>query len=301
MGGMGLGCGESPSEATPAPVAAQEVGSSQVITVGDIDPDDPTQKIARFQPLADYLAEQLRDLGIREGRVVIARDIDEMSEYMKTGAVDVYMDSSFPTLEVQEASGSEIILRRWKSAVPSYWSVYIALRESGFTGVDDFVGKVIAFEEPHSTSGFLLPAGTLIDRGFTLEPVETPDATVAASKIGYLFSQDEENSVELVISGQVAGAGISNGDFDELPAEIKERIVLFDKTIEVPRQLVSVGRDLDGEVVERVRELLAGLDETEEGRRLLAGLKKTSKFDPLPPDSDAALRKLSELIKLVKR
>ena len=49
----------------------------------------------------------------------------------------------------------------------------------------------------------------------------------------------------------------------------------------------------------RVLELLTGLDETEEGKELLEGLKKTKKFDELPADSEASLKELKELITLM--
>ena len=77
--------------------------------------------------------------------------------------------------------------------------------------MDDFVGKVLAFEDPYSTSGFLLPAGTLVQQGFTLREVSRPDANVAPGEIGYYFALDEENTVELLLRGLVAGGTL--GDF----------------------------------------------------------------------------------------
>ncbi len=83
-----------------------------------------------------------------------------------------------------------------------------------------------------------------------------------------------------------------------MPPEIKDEIISFDQTVVVPRQLVSVRSGLDAKLVERVRELLVGLDQTDEGRQILEGLKKTTKFDPLPPDSLASLGELNKLITL---
>ena len=143
-----------------APVLAPS--SDLMITLGDIDSDEPIKKIKRFQPLADYLARELGDMGIQQGKVVIAQDMPEMAQFLKEGKVDFYFDSSFPTLTVQEMAGSQVIARRWKQGSASYWTTYIALRGSGIDSVDDFAGKVLAFEEPHSTSGYVLPAGTML-------------------------------------------------------------------------------------------------------------------------------------------
>ena len=286
----------SPS-AAPSLLAVDSI--DRLITLGDIAPEDPGKKLKRFQPLADYLAEHLESFGIHGGRVVIARDIEEMGRFLSDGTVDIYFDSPFPSLAVQEISDSKIILRRWKQGQPEYWSMFIALRGSGISTVNDLVGRVVAFEEPHSTSGFVLPAGTLVDRGYDITRIETADDPVTPGKIGYLFSGDEENTLEYILQGRAAAGGISNLDYDKLPEQVKDEFVTFDRTMAVPRQLVSVRPGLDPALALEVRSLLLSLDQTEEGRLLLKGLKKTTKFDPLSPESQAALKKLDTLIKLV--
>ena len=296
------GCGSSgPVSSSPAETADVVSRPAGMITIGDIDPDEPAKKVARFQPLADYLARNLSTYDISEGRVRIARDINEMGALLKDGTVSIYMDSLFPTVSVQELSGSKIIARRWKAQVPTYWSTYVALRGSGIDEVSDFKGAVIAFEEPHSTSGFLLPAGTLVQRGLVLTEATAANEHVGQNEIGYVFSGDEENTFELIQRGDVAGGAVSNDDFAELPDEVKNIFVAFDRTVEVPRQLVSVAPGLDSALTGEVRRLLFGLDQSEEGRAILDGLKKTLKFDDLMDEDRARVDEFKDLIKLVKR
>jgi phosphonate transport system substrate-binding protein len=282
------------------PLSSEEIPSAnQVITIGDIDPDSPKKKIERFTPLADYLANHLQEFGITEGRVVIARDVEEMAKLLENGDVDVYMDSPFPSLKIQEMVGTRIIGRRWKGGDPAYWSVYVALQSSGIKSAKDLVGKRVAFEKPHSTSGFVLPASTLIQQGITLTEISGPEAHVEPDEIGYYFSKDKENSFSAVLRGRAAGAGVSNQDYRELPEELKRRIIAFDKTNPVPRQVVSVRPGLDPVLVDKISELLMGLDEKEDGRQLLVSLKKTTKFDQLPPEALASLDNFREMIGLV--
>ena len=292
-------CGSGSANSFDVPSPPPPVERSQIIVLGDIDPDEPIKKVRRFTPFADYLAKNLAEFGLREGKVRIARDIQEMGSLLKEGEVDVYFDSAFPTLAAKQISGSQVILRRWKSDVPEYWSTFIVRRDSGIDGVEDFVAKVVAFEEPYSTSGFVLPAGTLIQRGFHLKQVSGPDQSIGPEEIGYFFSLDEENTLELVLQGQVAGGGVSNQDYQKLPGEIMDQLVALDRTITVPRQLVSVRPGLDPARSQRIRDLLIGLDRTQEGRVLLEGLKNTKKFDEVPPESQEALVRLSELMGLV--
>lgn len=296
---LAAACGSAPAKFPDVPSPPPPVERSQIIVLGDIDADEPTKKVRRFTPLADYLAKNLAEFGLREGKVRIARDIQEMGNFLKEGEVDVYFDSGFPTLAAKEISGSQVILRRWKQDSPEYWSTFIARRDSGIDGVEDFLGKVVAFEEPYSTSGFVLPAGTLIQRGFHLKRVSGAEQSVGPREIGYFFSMDEENTVELVLQGLVAGGGISNQDYQELPDELMDQLVVLDRTITVPRQLVSVRPGLDPALRQRIRDLLIGLDQTDEGRILLKGLKNTRKFDEVPLESQESLVQLAELMGLV--
>ena len=297
---LGIAACRTDDVPTPTSLAAppKSLSPDQMITIGDIEPDEPTKKIKRFQPLADYLAEHLKAYGIEGGQVVLARTIEEMGGFLGDGTVDIYFDSPFPSLGVQELSGSQFILRRWKSDVSSYWSTYVVRRDSGIARLSDLAGKVVAFEEPHSTSGFLLPAGTLVQRGFTIREVAGAHSTVAPDEIGYFFSRDEENTMEMVSQGRIAAGGISVLDYDELPEELKEQLMTLDRTITVPRQIVSVRSALHPDLVSRIRDLLLGLEQTEEGRQILTGMQR-SKFDPLLPDSQASLQQLKELIRSV--
>ena len=56
---------------------------------------------------------------------------------------------------------------------------------------------------------------------------------------------------------------------------------------------------LDDDLVTGVVEILAGLNQTDEGRLLLDGLKKTMMFDTLPPQSETSLSELRRLMRLV--
>ena len=95
-----------------------------------------------------------------------------------------------PQLAVQDLSGAEILLRRWKNGLVSYSSTFVVRRDSGITRVDEIVGKILAVEEPASTSGFLLPIGTLIQRGFVTKEVAGLESEVPPDQIGYFFTGD---------------------------------------------------------------------------------------------------------------
>ena len=257
-------CGDPPDTSV---VQAGKTATG-IITLGDIDPDEPATRIRRLQPLADFLAEKLAGQDIGRGRVVVARDIEEMSQLMSSGDVDLLFDSSFPVLSVNRKSGSRnILLRRAKNDI-EYSTVFIAHKDSGVRDLSDFSGKVVVFQEPHSTSGFLLPVSALLEQQFTLQAVARVDSAVTGDNIGCFFSGDEENTVELVLNGSAAVGAISNQDYRELPEQMHKQLVVTGETDSVPRQLVSVRQGLDAELVEAVRSVLLGISDAD--REMLA-------------------------------
>ena len=170
-------------------IESKSPAKARSIIIGDVDPDEPVKKIRRFRPLADYLASQLGEFDIVEGGVIIAQSFEEMGKLLRDGEVDIYFDSLYPAIASQNISGSEFLLRRSKDGVSSYWSTYVVLKERMVDIFDEFLGKIIAFEEPRSTSGYLLPAGNLLKQGYRLKLVEGPSAEVADNEIGYFFRE----------------------------------------------------------------------------------------------------------------
>jgi hypothetical protein len=66
----------------------------------------PAREIKKFLPLAVYLGKELQSEGIEQGKVVVARNIAEMSEFLRKGKVDLYIDSVYPSLAASRLSGS---------------------------------------------------------------------------------------------------------------------------------------------------------------------------------------------------
>lgn len=281
----------APPDQTPSP--APEPAPGRAFAVGDIEPDAPLERIRLLQPLADLVAARLAPLGIERGRVVAARSLEEMARLMREGRVDAYVDSPFPGLFVRKASGAHIALVGRVEGAAEYWSVFFARRSEPIHELRDLRGRVLALQERHSTSGYVLPAGTLLQRGFQLRHVDGPDAAVADDQIGFLLSRDEENTVEMVINGSVPAGAVSNQILDDLPAELREQLRVLDRTIAVPRRIVLLRRDLDPALDAAIRAALLDLDE-EDNR---GGW--TWSFEPLEASHLAALEQLEPLMALV--
>jgi len=131
---------------------------------------EPAEEIKKFLPLAAYLAKELQPEGFDQGKVVVAKNILEMAGFLREGKVDLYIDSPFPVSAASRLAGSKFLLRRWKKGVAEYHSVIFAKKDGGINRLEDLKGKIVAFEEPFSSSGYFLPKLLLVQKGLKLAP-----------------------------------------------------------------------------------------------------------------------------------
>jgi phosphonate transport system substrate-binding protein len=154
------------------------------LTIGSIS-NTPKEEIREFQPFIDYLVDSLADSNINVGRVMVASSLQEMSELINKGLVDLYIDSPFPIMAIEKRTDSIAFMRRWKKGVREYNSVIFTRKDSGIQSLDDLKGKTISFEESFSTSGYFLPKATLLNEHYSLVEKRSQNSPVAKDKIGY--------------------------------------------------------------------------------------------------------------------
>lgn len=295
---MVVACTSSPTE-TPQPTSAEPNATSQVIVLGDIS-DDPGEVIEGSQPLADYLAARLGDFGITQGQVRVATDADEMIQLLKSAQVDLYFDSVYPITMISDASGAQPFLRRWRFGVEEYYTVIFASVDSGIQSVDDLPGHIIAFDNPFSTSGYLLPAVYLTEHGLNLVGKGSYDEPITDDQVGFVFSYDDENTLQWVLSGLVVAGATDDYNFDvAFPDEIRQKLVPLAKTESVPRQVVVARPGIDPELLQAITQILVTAHESPEGQAALEPFQ-TTRFDEFPEGIQAAQDRMREMMEIVQ-
>jgi phosphonate transport system substrate-binding protein len=285
-------------QANPPQAAAPAVVDDNPIIIGDIS-DDPAEVIEGAQPLADYLAAQLKDHGITSGKVRVASSIDEMEELIRNGEVHLYFDSTYPITLISDETGAKIILRRWKFGVEEYNSVIFASKESGITSINQLRGHIIVMDAPYSTSGYLLPAVHLIENGLPLREKSDYTQPVARGEVGFVFSYDDENTLQWVLNGFAAAGVVDDYRFDvAFPAEVTADLVVLARTETTPRQVGVASPVLDEALIEAIKAALIGMEENETGKAALDAFL-TSQFDEFPEGIDAAVERMREMLEIV--
>lgn len=249
--------------------------STNTISIGFVD-YDAAKQIKRIQPTIDYIAEKLGDNKTKyEGRVIVVRYLDNITDLMKEQKLDLFLDSPFPTAIAAKKSGAVPFLRRWKDGVSQYHSVFIVKNGSSINTINDFKGKTIAFEDSGSTSGYMLPKTYLMQVGFNISQ------SAGKNDINYIFSGDDENTIIWVIEGKADIGAISNLDFEKSTDLIKEKIKMVGRTENVPRHVLSYRSGLDPVLVEKIKQIFVNMDKDPRGMNISKDFQNTKKYDEL--------------------
>jgi phosphonate transport system substrate-binding protein len=279
-----------------ATIAGQTSGPVKVksITLGLVSGTSQRPIEAHFQNLVSYVARKLGSGPDTEGKIVIVRAPLQMAKLLEEKKIDFYMESPYPTYVINKQGAASLLLRRWKSGLAEYRSLIFSKRDGETSRLEQLRGRMIAFEDPGSTSGYFLPKVLLLKKGFTLTEKSALDAKVSPKEVGYVFASTDARVVNFVLSKQVAAGAFSDDDYGALEENRKSDITIIAQTDPFPRHLVSVRRDLDPAVKNRLKEILLAMDQDNEGRSILQQTDNTTKFDLLPGGEASVRRKLIE-------
>jgi phosphonate transport system substrate-binding protein len=277
-------------------LAAQprEMVEVKTLTLGMVSETHRKEIEEHFRDFVRYVTRKLSSGREIEAKVVTAATPFDLAKPLEQRKVDFYMESAYPTYVINSVHGAgKLLLRRWKSGMSEYYSVIFTSRNSGIKRLEDLKGKTIVFEDPGSTSGYLMPKLFLQRRGLKLTEKVGFDPNSAASDVGYVFARSQDRLVEAVLTQQSAAGAFSN-DFAALDDKKKSEVAQLAQTDRLPRHLVSVRSDLAPALVASLETILLSMDDDAEGRKILQKTDGTTKFDVLPGGEAAMRRRLLE-------
>jgi phosphonate transport system substrate-binding protein len=272
-----------------APAGAAETG--QRLVLGRISAE-PHKHLERLGAMAEYLAPRLVDQGIAGVDVVIADSPARMRSLLEEGKVDLVSETAFMAIDFMDAGVAKPLLREWKKGVAEYHSVIFVRKDSGLRTLSDFVGRKFAFEDPGSTSGYLMPRVALEDAGLHLALLPDPRNPAPDDALGYSFANGEINVVAWVNRGLADGGAVSNLDWDDpetAPAALKDELRVIHETTPVIRSLMLARQSFDDDLCERIAVILESMHESPEGRAVLKKYAKVLRYDRLEGEASRGL------------
>lgn len=251
------------------------------LTIGSLS-ETPDAELSIFLPVANYLVAALGKEGYDNARVVVRKTHAEMAGLMKRGDVDLFIDSSLSALKVQRLSGGEFLARRWKKGIGEYRSVIFVRKASPVQNLGALAGRSIAFEEPYSTSGYLLPAGELRQHGLNL--IQSEKGKIAKA-VSYRFTYGEENTLLWVLGGRADAGAMADYVFKKLSAPVSEDLRVIHQSNAMPYHVVVTRPGLSSAIRRAVHGRLLAMHQNPQGQKILQTFEATTRFDDIPAAS----------------
>jgi ABC-type phosphate/phosphonate transport system substrate-binding protein len=281
------------SQNVSAQAKSDEVKS---IRLGLISENNPSAVQDHFREFVRLVARRLSAPSENDAKVLIAPTIFDMAKLLEQQRIDFYMESPYPTYLINYVHGvGKTLLRRWKGGQAEYQGLIIAKREAGIKQLSDLRGKSIVFEDPGSTSGYLLPKVFLSRKGFKLVEKRDYDPFASPDEIVYFFARSQRRLLEWLLSGQAAAVAMSDEDYASLDKNDKAKIAVLDQTEKLARHLVSVRSDFPPLWMNSLEKVLLSMHEDGDGRRVLYRIDQTTKFDRIPGGEEALRKKLLDV------
>lgn len=286
--------------APPAPSQAREaVDRAKVLVIGKVS-DNPRKHYRRLKPMVDYAVARMTGLGVEEGRVLMARDNAQMIRFLRDGRVDWVTETLFSAVRFVDQADAQIVLRKRKKGLREYRNVFVAQRDSDIHTLRDLGGRVVAVEDPGSTSAYFLPRYLLQQADLRPRQVTPGEADLGTDEVGLAFARGEINIAMWVHEGKTAAGAFSNVDWntpDHTPPAVRANLRIFHRSPPIARAVELVRPGLPPAVRDRLVAVLLQAHEHPDGRRALYAYQRTERFDP--PD-EALARNITEVREMLR-
>lgn len=224
-------------------------------------------------------------------------------EAFGTKRADIASMNTFGYILAHERYGTEARLVTVRHGETSYKAQFLAKANGPIKKVEDLEGKKVAFVDPASVSGYLLPLKVLKDRN--IKPKDT------------MFAMRHDNVVSMIYQGQVdAGATFysppEKGEMQDARRlvttqypDVEKKVKIIELTSSIPNDPIIFRKDMPEEMKTKIADALVKFAQTPEGKDVLQKMSSVTSLVPCTDQDYAATREMlkalgksaSELVK----
>lgn len=184
--------------------------------------------------------------------IVIASDYNAVIEAMRNKKAEIAYFGPFSYIIAHDRSMAEaicVMAKGGKMENAFYTSLFITQPDSGITDLQQAKGKKVAFVDPASTSGNLVPRSMYVrEYGITPEQVDSMFSSVQ-------FSGSHNNSLMAVANKSVDVGSVSSDTWNQGFAKglvTEKEVVKIGESDKIPSSPVAVRGDLDPALKEKI-------------------------------------------------
>ena len=222
---------------------------------------------------------------------VQTRTYREIMSLLEAGALDFAWICGYPFVQKRDPEYLELLALPVFEGAPLYRSYIIVPRESSIASLADLKGRVFAFSDPDSNSGYLVPQAMLA------QTEHSPDSFFRLS----FFTYSHAETIEAVAQGLADGGAVDSYIWEHLnetqpDLTRKTRVIQRSETYGFPPLVSRLG--IDPELRDRMARALTTMESDSEGRQLLADFS-LDRFAQFPESLFDSIRHLAESLRQV--
>ncbi len=255
----------------------------KVIKLGSVTVENQAATVTRFKPFADYIE---KTLGVKV-EVFTASDYAGIVQALSAGHIHLGRmgGAAYAAGYIDSEGGIEpLVMNVEPNGGKGYHSVLIVRADSPYKKLEDLKGKTLAWADPNSTSGFLVPNAALRDAG--IDPQKYFGRTV--------FSGGHEQSVLGVLKGTLDSAftwtspGHQSGQFrimmDRGMLKLEDIRVVWESPL-IANPLWAVPKNIPADMRKDLLDMFLNLAKKDMAMAEAAAQGKTSGFEPVSHDT----------------
>jgi phosphonate transport system substrate-binding protein len=266
--------------------ASKEKSELDVLKIGLIPAEDNEEMIKKFQPVIEYLSQEL-DMEVEP---FVATDYTAVVEAMRSKHIDVGFFGPFSYILASEHAGAEAFAVGVREDGQSTYNSGIFIHsESGIKSLLDLKGKNVAFVDPASTSGNLFPRALLKRNGID------PDKDFAT----VTYAGGHDAAILAVKNKKVDAVGSNDITFNRM---IEEGLISDGEVVNlawsdpIPGSPVAYQKELDSEIKDKLKK--AFMDMHEKAPEALSGYGKIIQYESTVDTDYDVIRETAQLLDL---
>ncbi|MFB5283121.1 phosphonate ABC transporter substrate-binding protein [Peribacillus sp. Hz7] len=257
----------------------------ETIKMGVIPTDDNADVSAMYEPVAEYLE---KETGMNV-ELFLANDYTAVIEAMKNNKIDIARLGAFSYILAADQTKVEPLVAEIskKTGDKFYTSLLITQSDSSIKSIEDLKGKTVAFVDPASSSGNLVPRKWLLDNGID------PDKDLKE----VIYSGGHDASVLAVENNKVDAAFVAVNIYEDMKQkEMTKNTVTLGESEKIPTQPIVARSSLDAGTIEKIRTAFIEMDKN--APEILDSFKEAQGFTSVEDHEYDGLRELAKLLNL---
>lgn len=245
----------------------------------------PYKSVKKLQSLYLPLTEILsKELNVKVS-LNIAKDYKTHIDLIGKNKIDIaYMGPASYVAMVDQYGQKRALARLVIKDKPTFKGHILVREDSNINSYADLVNKRFAFGDPNSTMSHLVPRYMLINNGITKEKLK-----------GMRFLGSHDNVAIAVLTGEFDAGAVKEAVFYKYK---NKGIKSLAATPELSEHLFVVSNKVSQKTADKIQNVLLNLKNTNEGIKVLKGIKKTMSAMGVVSDKD--YDNLREILNLLK-